>query len=84
METVTLKKVIKMKFILMIFLGILLASCATKQETVKLCNGKVITKKKYDRITKKIHKDAKKFARKAVYSEMSRKQIRQFEKELEL
>jgi len=70
------------KSILIFFSVILLTSCVTQEKTIKLCDGTYITQKKYDKILKHIHKDAKRFARKSVRGEMTRKQIRQFEKSL--
>ncbi len=65
-----------------IFVFILLTSCVTQEKTIKLCNGKYITQKKYDKIIKYIEKGAQRFARKSVRDEMTHKQIRQFEKSL--
>jgi hypothetical protein len=70
------------KVISILFLLILVSSCATQQKTVELANGTMVTQKEYDKMLNHAFKSADKAGRDAVKGKMSRKQIREFHEEI--
>jgi len=72
-----------MKTILKILLLLIfISSCQTQKEVITLSNGKKVSKKKLDKMTKKAFKDAHKTAINHVGEYLSKKQIKNFEKGL--
>jgi hypothetical protein len=54
----------------------LLTSCSVYEKNVELVDGTFITQKKYDRIIRKVSRDAERSANKVVRKQLSRKQAK--------
>jgi hypothetical protein len=54
----------------------LLTSCSVYEKNVELVDGTFITQKKYDRIIRKVSRDAERSANKVVRKQLSRKQTK--------
>ena len=53
-----------------------LTSCSVYEKNVPLADGTLITQKKYDRIIRKVSRDAERSANKVVRKQLSRKQTK--------
>jgi hypothetical protein len=53
-----------------------LTSCSVYEKNVPLADGTLITQKKYDRIIRKVFRDAERSANKVVRKQLSRKQTK--------
>lgn len=65
------------RFVLVLFFGLIVSSCATQQNTVELSNGKMVTQKQYEKMLGKAFKTAERDANKSVKGKMSRKDIKE-------
>jgi hypothetical protein len=54
----------------------LLTSCSVYEKNVELVDGTFITQKKYDRIIRKVSRDAERSSNKVVRKQLSRKQTK--------